>query len=68
VHPGDLVVINCRNLIRVDFEAAGRLLNWLAKHEAENVLIQFVNVPRLVGAFFQEVGISEFAEVSVSLK
>lgn len=68
VRPGDPIVINCHNLIRVDFAAAGRLLNWLAQHEAENLLVQFVNVPRLVSVFFQEMGISEFAEVSVSHK
>ena len=43
-------------------------LHWLAQHEAENLLVQFVNVPRLVSVFFQEMGISEFAEVSVSHK
>jgi ABC-type transporter Mla MlaB component len=68
VRPGDPIVINCRNLIRVDFAAAGRLLNWLAQHEAENMLVQFVNVPRLIGVFFQEMGISEFAEVFFSNK
>ena len=68
VRPGDPIVINCRNLIRVDFPAAGRLLNWLAQHEGENLLVQFVNVPRLVAVFFQDMGISEFAEVSVSHK
>jgi ABC-type transporter Mla MlaB component len=66
--PGAPIVIDCRNLVRVDFAAAGRLLNWLAQHEAENVFVQFVNVPRLVLAFFQEMGITEFAEVSASIK
>ncbi len=68
VHPGDPIVIDCHNLIRVDFAAAGCLLNWLAKNEGANLLVQFVNVPRLVNVFFQDMGISEFAEVSVSLK
>jgi ABC-type transporter Mla MlaB component len=67
VHPGDPIVINCQNLIRVDFVAAGHLLNWLAVHESANLLVQFVNVPRLVSVLFQDMGISEFAEVSVAL-
>ncbi|MEY2860667.1 MAG: hypothetical protein RL392_1125 [Pseudomonadota bacterium] len=68
VHPGDPIVIDCHNLIRVDFAAAGRLLNWLAQNEGAHLLVEFVNVPRLVNVFFQDMGISEFAEVSVSLK
>jgi ABC-type transporter Mla MlaB component len=68
VHPGDPIVIDCHNLIRVDFAAAGRLLNWLAQNEGAHLLVEFVNMPRLVNVFFQDMGISEFAEVSVSLK
>ena len=68
VHSGDPIVIDCHNLIRVDFAAAGRLLNWLAQNEGAHLLVEFVNVPRLVNVFFQDMGISEFAEVSVSLK
>lgn len=59
----DVLILSCRNLIRVDFSAAGTLLNWVTGHHAEGRLVQFVDVHRLVSAFFHVVGITEYAKV-----
>lgn len=61
----DVMIISCRNLIRVDFSAAGTLLNWVSGHHAQGRLIQFVDVHRLVSAFFHVIGITEYAKVVV---
>ena len=61
----DVLIISCRNLIRVDFSAAGTLLNWVSGHHAEGRMVQFVDVHRLVSAFFHVIGITECAKVVV---
>ncbi|MBL0918343.1 MAG: STAS domain-containing protein [Hydrogenophaga sp.] len=59
----DVLIMSCRNLIRIDFSAAGTLLNWVTSHHAEGRLVQFVDVHRLISAFFHVVGITEYAKV-----
>lgn len=59
----DVMIISCRNLIRVDFSAAGTLLNWVSSHHAEGRMVQFVDAHRLVSAFFHVIGITEYAKV-----
>ena len=59
----DIMVISCAKLIRVDFSAAGTLLNWVSERQAENRAVQFSDVNRLVAAFFNVIGISEHARV-----
>ncbi|WP_395056587.1 STAS domain-containing protein, partial [Polaromonas sp.] len=59
----DILVISCAKLIRVDFSAAGTLLNWVSAREAESRTVQFVEVNRLVAAFFNVIGITEHAKV-----
>jgi ABC-type transporter Mla MlaB component len=59
----DVVVISCARLIRIDFSAAGTLLNWVTACQAEGRQVQFVEVHRLVAAFFNVIGISEHARV-----
>ncbi len=59
----DVMIISCRNLIRVDFSAAGTLLNWVSAHHAQGRTVQFVDVHRLVSAFFHVIGITEYAKV-----
>ncbi len=59
----DIMVISCSKLIRVDFSAAGTLLNWVSAREAENRAVQFTDVNRLVAAFFNVIGITEHARV-----
>ena len=61
----DLLVISCAALIRVDFSAAGTLLNWVTARQAENIFIQFSDVNRLVAAFFSVIGITEHSKVTV---
>jgi ABC-type transporter Mla MlaB component len=61
----DRLVISCSRLIRVDFSAAGSILNWVAVRESEGCHVQFRDVPRLVAAFFNVIGINEHARVVV---
>ncbi len=59
----DRLVISCAKLIRVDFSAAGSILNWVANRQAEGCHVQFRDVHRLVAAFFNVIGINEHARV-----
>ena len=59
----DRLVISCSRLIRVDFSAAGSILNWVAVRESQGCHVQFRDVPRLVAAFFNVIGINEHARV-----
>ena len=59
----DVMVILCSRLIRIDFSAAGTLLNWVTARQAEGRQVQFTEVHRLVAAFFNVIGISEHARV-----
>lgn len=61
----DRMLISCAKLIRVDFSAAGMLLNWVSACEAEMRPVQFSGVNRLVAAFFNVIGISDHARVMV---
>ena len=61
----DRLVISCAQLIRVDFSAAGSILNWVAAREAEGCEVQFRDVPCLVAAFFKVIGINEHARVAL---
>jgi ABC-type transporter Mla MlaB component len=60
----DMMMISCAKLVRVDFSAAGSLLNWVTARQAEGRIVQFTDVHRLVAAFFHVIGISEHAKVS----
>jgi hypothetical protein len=57
------IAVSCRYLVRVDFSAAGSILNWVAMRQAEGCIVQFQDVHRLVAAFFNVIGISEHARV-----
>ncbi len=61
----DRMLISCSKLIRVDFSAAGILLNWVSAREAESREVQFSEVNRLVAAFFNVIGITEHARVVI---
>ncbi len=61
----DVMVISCAKLIRVDFTAAGELLNWAAARQAEGRLVQFGSLRRLVAAFFHVIGVNEHARMVV---
>ena len=60
-----LVRVSCSRLIRVDFIAAGDLLNWVLAKRTENRSITFADAHRLVALFFGAMGINEHARVLV---
>ncbi|WP_423457352.1 STAS domain-containing protein [Ottowia sp. VDI28] len=57
------IEFHCNQLTRVDFGAAGTLLNWAAAQQGAGRQIVFKHVNRLVAAFFGVVGITEIAHV-----
>ncbi|HJV63407.1 MAG TPA: hypothetical protein VJ743_20830 [Albitalea sp.] len=60
-----IVNVSCAKLIRVDFIAAGDLLNWVLARRSENRQVNFVDAQRLVALFFGAMGITEHATVKV---
>ncbi len=58
-----LFELNCRKLLRVDFGAAGDLLNWAMQQKGEGRPVTFKQVNRLVAAFFGVIGIQDTARV-----
>ena len=60
-----LISVSCARLIRVDFIAAGDLLNWVLAKRGQNRAVQFVDTHRLVALFFGAMGINEHAKVQV---
>jgi ABC-type transporter Mla MlaB component len=58
-----VLLVDCAHLIRVDFSAAGSLLDWVANEQAKGKFVEFRDVPRLVAAFFNLIGINEHARV-----
>ena len=60
-----IVQVTCTKLIRVDFIAAGDLLNWVLAKRNENRAVHFVDAHRLVALFFGAMGINEHAKVQV---
>ena len=60
-----VVSVSCARLIRVDFIAAGDLLNWVLARRSENRAVHFVDTHRLVALFFGAMGINEHARVQV---
>jgi ABC-type transporter Mla MlaB component len=63
LRPGVPLTIACDRLIRVDFAAAGSVLNWAAEQQGHGHVIQFHNLQRLVAIFFNVIGINEHAWV-----
>lgn len=61
----DIMVISCARLIRIDFTAAGTVLNWVTARQVEGRQVQFADVHRLVAAFFNVIGISEHARITI---
>ena len=60
-----IVSVSCARLIRVDFIAAGDLLNWVIGLGNQSRSVQFVDAHRLVALFFGALGITEHAKVQV---
>ena len=63
VPAGEPIFIPCDRLIRIDFSAAGSVLNWAAQQQGHGRVVQFINLHRLVAVFFNVVGVSEHAWV-----
>jgi hypothetical protein len=61
----ETIQLDCTYLIRVDFIAAGDLLNWVLSRRTENRTITFLNPHRLVALFFGAMGITEHAKVKL---
>ena len=60
-----IVNVSCAKLIRVDFIAAGDLLNWVLAKRTENRTVTFLDAHRMVALFFGAMGINEHATVKV---
>ena len=61
--PGVPLAIACDRLIRMDFAAAGSVLNWAAAQQSQGREVRFVNLHRLVAVLFNVIGINEHAAV-----
>jgi ABC-type transporter Mla MlaB component len=57
------IVVDCTHLARVDFTAAGLLLNWAVGMRGQRKDIQFVNVGHLVAALFVVMGLHEVVPI-----
>ena len=60
-----VIRISCALLMRVDFVAAGDLLNWVAQRHGEGREIVFHETHRLVALMFGAMGINETARVQL---
>jgi hypothetical protein len=60
-----IVNVSCAKLIRIDFIAAGDLLNWVLARRSENRAVNFDDANRLVALFCGAMGINEHARVKV---
>lgn len=61
------ITIACSRLIRLDFMAAGDLLNWVLARRSENRSVTFTDTHRLVSLFFGAMGIDEHARIKVRI-
>ena len=60
-----IIQVSCARLIRVDFIAAGDLLNWVLARYKENRSVTFADAHRLIALFFGAMGINEHAKITV---
>jgi len=60
-----VIEVSCARLIRVDFIAAGDLLNWVLARRGEDRTVRFTEMHRLVALFFGAMGINEHASLRV---
>lgn len=62
---GGFLRIACDRLVRIDFSAAGDLLNWVNEKSGQGYSVQLAKVHRLVALFFVVMGISISARISL---
>lgn len=60
---GQVLEIGCEHLIRLDFVAAGSVLNWAAEMQSQGHSLRFTQLHQLVAVFFHVIGIQEHAAV-----
>jgi hypothetical protein len=65
VKSAPIISVCCNKLIRVDFIAAGDLLNWVLNKRSDNRSVIFTDTHRLVALFFSAMGIHEHATVKI---
>lgn len=58
-----LLRISCEHLVRLDFAAAGSVLNWAARQQELGRTVRFEQLHRLAAVFFSVIGIHEYAAV-----
>jgi anti-anti-sigma regulatory factor len=56
-------VIDCAQLVRIDFAAAGSVLNWAVMQQSAGRQVQFIGLHRLVATFFSVIGMGEYAAI-----
>lgn len=56
-------LFDCRDLIRIEFNAAGHLLRNLAPMSANSQRLEFHNVNHLVMALFNVIGLKDIARI-----
>ncbi|MEJ8846786.1 STAS domain-containing protein [Variovorax rhizosphaerae] len=61
----EVPTVSCAALVRMDFAAAGTLLNWAMARAARGQRVEFVDVQRMLAAFFKVIGIADHASVVV---
>lgn len=59
------IFVDCSRLVRVDFIAAGELVNWVAERRARQHMVRFCHPHRLVALFLCAMGLDEHATVEV---
>lgn len=62
---GGFIRINCERLVRIDFVAAGDLLNWVSEKASKGYTVQLLRVNRLAALFFIVMGVSVPAHISL---
>lgn len=65
--PGQPLDVDCSLLIRLDFVAAGGLLNWAAHLQSQGHALRFTNLHQLTAAFLYVVGVHEHAKLMLRL-
>jgi hypothetical protein len=60
------LTVDCQQLLRIDFAAAGDLLNWVICQRSEKKRsVKFKGVNRLLAAFLKAVGLAAHSEVEI---
>lgn len=60
---GAPVVVDCTELVRIDFAAAGSVLNWAAAQQAAGRQVEFHGLHWLALLFFDVIGVAEHARI-----